>query len=49
MLPFTKVIAHLVRRRRMEADRVWREATRREAEEYLAAVRRLLDQARGVR
>jgi hypothetical protein len=45
MLPFTKVTDHLERRRRVEADLVWREATRREAEEYLAAVRRILAQA----
>lgn len=45
MLPFAKVTAHLVRRRRVEADLVWREATHREAEEHLAAVRRILAQA----
>lgn len=47
MLLLTKLSARVVHRRRLEVDQVWREATRREREEYLAATRRILDQARG--
>lgn len=45
----TRLSAQMLRLRRWQADRVWREATRREAAEQAAAVRRLLDQARGTR
>lgn len=45
----TKLSTQVLRLRRWQADRVWREATRRDAAEHEAAVRRLLDQARGVR
>jgi hypothetical protein len=45
----TRLSAQVLRLRRRQADRVWREATRRDAAEHEAAVRRLLYQARGVR
>lgn len=45
----TRLSAQVLRLRRRPADRVWREATRRDAAEHEAALRRLLDQARGGR
>lgn len=45
-MPLLITLSARLRRRRAEVDRIWREATRQQADEYTAAVGRILAQAR---